>query len=249
DPGLLPYLLDKSATPQQRYPLYGLLVLWSLGIVALAGPVWEQNAMPVQEREDALVIVLDMSLSMYAEDVRPNRAIRAQRKILDILEMRRREGQTGLVVYAGDSHAVTPMTDDVETISNLVPSLLPNIMPVLGSKPVAGVRLAVELLDNSMLTQARILLLTDGIFPSDVPAIGDVLANTGHTLSVLGFGTEAGAPIPVDQQGYLRDNNNAIVIPRLIRGPLQELAAAHGGRYADVQLTDDDVTYLLDETV
>src|SRR5690606_4308761 len=88
DPGLLPYLLDKTATPQQRYPLYGLLALWTLVIIALAGPVWEQNAVPVQEREDALVIVLDMSLSMYAEDMQPNRAIRAQRKILDILDLR-----------------------------------------------------------------------------------------------------------------------------------------------------------------
>jgi Ca-activated chloride channel family protein len=249
DPGLLPYLLDRSATPQQSYPLYGLLLLWVLGVVALAGPVWEQIPVPVQAREDALVIVQDMSLSMYAEDLRPNRAIRAQRKIVDILDYRRQEGQTGLVVYAGDAHAVTPMTDDVETINNLVPSLLPNIMPSMGSRPATGVALALQLLANSGLMQARILLLTDGIFNTDIPAITELLAGTGHTLSVLGFGTEEGAPIPIDQQGYLRDDNNAIVIPRLERGPLQELAARNGGRYVDATLTDEDIEFLLDDTL
>ncbi len=247
DSKLLPYLLDKSATRQQSWPLYGLLLLWLLGIVALAGPAWQKNPVPVQEREDALVIVLDLSLSMYAEDLRPNRAIRAQRKIVDILDYRREEGQTGLVVYAGDAHAVTPMTDDVETINNLVPSLQPNIMPVRGSKPLAGIALAMDLLANSGLTGGHIVLLTDGIFPGEVAEITNQLAGSGHRLSVIGFGTEDGAPIPMGQEGYLRDANDAIVIPRLERSPLQQLVSRNGGRYADAELTDTDINYLLDE--
>jgi Ca-activated chloride channel homolog len=246
DARLLPYLLDKSSTPQQSYPLYGLLLVWVLSIVAMAGPVWEQNPVPVQEKQDALVIVLDLSMSMFADDVSPNRATRAQRKIIDILEYRRAEGQTGLVVYAGDAHAVTPMTDDVETISNLVPSLLPDIMPVLGSKPLSGISLAMDLLANSALTGAHIVLLTDGVENTDVQAITDQLAGSSHRLSVLGFGTEDGAPIPMGQQGFLRDQNNAIVIPRLERAPLQLLASNNNGRYSDAQLTDDDIKYLLD---
>ena len=77
DPRLLPYLLDRSASPQQSWPLYGLLVLWILGVIALAGPVWEQQPVPVQEREDSLVLVLDLSLSMYAQDQRPGGPVRA----------------------------------------------------------------------------------------------------------------------------------------------------------------------------
>ena len=249
DPRLLPYLLDKSVSPAQALPLYGLFTVWVLSILALAGPVWQEAPVPVQQREDAVVIVLDMSLSMYATDLSPNRATRAQRKVMDILEYRREEGQTGLVAYAGDAHAVTPMTDDVETISNLVPSLQPNVMPILGSDPAAGVRLALQLLTNSGLTQARLLLLTDGIVQSDIDAVTDLLAGTGHTLSVIGFGTEAGSPVPTGQQGYLRDDNNAIVIPRLERGPLQQLATANGGLYTDAQLTDADVITLLDREI
>jgi Ca-activated chloride channel family protein len=246
DAKLLPFLLDKTSTPQQSYPLYGLLLVWTLGILAIAGPTWEQNPVPVQQQQDALVIVLDLSLSMYADDVSPNRATRAQRKIMDILDYRRAEGQTGLVVYAGDAHAVTPMTDDVETIGNLVPSLLPNIMPVLGSKPLAGITLAMDLLANSALSNAHILLLTDGVFDSDVQPITELLASSGHRLSVMGFGTEQGAPIPMGQQGFLRDKNNAIVIPRLDRAPLQLLASNNNGHYVDAGLTDDDIEYLLD---
>lgn len=247
DPALLPYLLDRQQGARQTWPLYGLLLMWVLGVVALAGPVWKQIPVPVQEREDAVVLVADLSLSMYATDLRPDRVTRLQRKILDILEYRRREGQTGLVVYAGDAHTVTPMTDDITTISNLVPSLRPDIMPTPGSKPVSGIALAMDLLANSNLQRARILLLTDGIEPGDVDAISRQLAGSGHFLSVLGFGTEAGAPIPYGQQGYLRDDNNAIVIPRLERAPLQRLATVGGGRYVDAQLTNDDVRFLLDD--
>jgi len=246
DPQLLPYLLDRNLSASQSYPLYGLLLVWTLSIIALAGPVWEKIPVPVQAREDAVVIVADLSLSMYATDLRPNRATRLQRKILDILEYRRYEGQTALVVYAGTAHTVTPMTDDITTISNLVPSLQPSIMPSPGSKPATGVALALDLLANSNLSKAHILLLTDGIEYSDINDITSLLTGTGHSLSVLGFGTEAGAPIPSGQQGYLRDANNAIVIPRLERAPLQQLAARSNGRYADAQLTNDDLEYVLD---
>ena len=249
DPSLLPFLLEKDSSPRATYPVFGLLLIWSLGLVALAGPVWQQIPVPVQEREDALVIVADMSLSMYANDVTPNRAVRTQRKIIDVLNKRREEGQTALVVYAGDAHAVTPLTDDVETINNLVPSLQPNIMPIEGSKPAMGVEMAIDLLANASLLQAQILLITDGINPDDIGAIRNLLDDSPHTLSVLGVGTEDGAPIPMAEGGFLRDRTNAIVIPRLERDLLQELATTTGGRYADALLTDEDINYLLDQSI
>lgn len=247
DPSLLPYLLDRKLAPAQSYPLYGLLLLWAIGFVAMAGPTWRQIPVPVQEREDAVVLVLDLSMSMYATDLRPDRITRARRKIMDLLEARRQEGETGLVVYAATAHAVTPMTDDVETIANLVPSLQPSIMPAPGSKPAAGVALALDLLAQSGLSEGHLILLTDGIQASDIDAINGLLRGTSHRLSVLGFGTEEGAPIPLGQQGFLRDSNNAIVIPRLDRALLQRLASNNRGRYADAQISDEDITYLLED--
>ena len=131
DKNLLPFLLDRSKNAAQRTPLLLLLLAWIVSTVAMAGPVWEQLPQPVQKREDAIVIVMDLSLSMFAPDHNPSRLDLAKRKLRDILALRE-EGQTALVVYAGDAHTVTPLTDDVVTIDALVPSLSPNIMPLFG---------------------------------------------------------------------------------------------------------------------
>jgi len=248
DASLLPFLLEQNTRSRQYLPLYGLLSIWVLSIIALAGPVWQQIPSPVQEREDAMVIVQDLSLSMYATDLNPNRLVRAQRKLIDILNSRKTEGQTALVVYAGSAHTVTPLTDDIATISNMVSALDPNIMPLLGSKPEEGIRLAIELLDNAQLTEAKILLITDGINNADIDAISDQLNNTLHSLSILGVGTDEGAPIPTND-GFLRDQNNAIVIPTLNSSLLQELADSVNGRYANVVLSDNDIDFLLEQTL
>jgi len=248
DASLLLFLLEQNTRSRQYLPLYGLLSIWVLSIIALAGPVWQQIPSPVQEREDAMVIVQDLSLSMYATDLNPSRLVRAQRKLIDILNSRKTEGQTALVVYAGSAHTVTPLTDDIATISNMVSALDPNIMPLLGSKPEEGIRLAIELLDNAQLTEAKILLITDGINNADIDAISDQLNNTLHSLSILGVGTDEGAPIPTND-GFLRDQNNAIVIPTLNSSLLQELADSVNGRYANVVLSDNDIDFLLEQTL
>ena len=248
DASLLPFLLEQNTRSRQYLPLYGLLSIWVLSIIALAGPAWQQIPSPVQEREDAMVIVQDLSLSMYSTDLNPSRLVRAQRKLIDILNSRKEEGQTALVVYAGSAHTVTPLTDDIATISNMVSALDPNIMPLLGSKPEEAIRLAVELLENAQLNEAKIMLVTDGINRADLAGIRDILNETFHNLVILGVGTEDGAPIPTND-GFLRDQNNAIVIPRLNSSLLEELAESVNGRYSDAVLSDSDIDYLLEQTL
>lgn len=248
DASLLPFLLEQNTKSRQYLPLYGLLSIWVLSIIALAGPAWQQIPSPVQEREDAMVIVQDLSLSMYSTDLNPSRLVRSQRKLIDILNSRKEEGQTALVVYAGSAHTVTPLTDDIATISNMVSALDPNIMPLLGSNPEEGIRLAVELLENAQLNEAKIMLITDGINSADLSGIREILNETFHSLVVLGVGTEEGAPIPTND-GFLRDQNNAIVIPSLNSGLLQELADSVSGRYADVVLSDNDIDFLLEQSL
>src|SRR5690606_35234780 len=158
DQNLLPYLLSAGKNASQRVPLYMLMGVWTLAAVALSGPTWTKQPQPVQQRQDSLVIVLDLSLAMSAHDCDPNRLTLARRKILDILDMRR-EGQTALVVYAGEAHMVTPLTDDSVSIRAMVPSLSPNIMPVMGNNPSEAVVMARALLDEAMATNGRILLL------------------------------------------------------------------------------------------
>ncbi len=245
DKDLLPFLLDRSRNAAQRTPLMLLLGAWALSAVALAGPVWEKLPQPVQQREDALVIVVDLSLSMFAQDHVPSRLDLAKRKLRDILALRD-EGQTALVVYAGDAHAVMPLTDDVVTIEALVPSLSPNIMPLFGSNPMAAMDMAIELLDNVEASEGKILLMTDGISGFDQELlITRQLEDRPYELLVMGIGTEQGAPIRTSDGNFLTDQQGAMVVPSLNRNVLQSLANRVGGRYHDIQLSDSDLAYLL----
>ena len=247
DKNLLPYLLDRSKNAAQRTPLLLLFCAWVLSTVAMAGPVWEQLPQPVQKREDALVIVMDLSLSMFAPDHNPSRLDLAKRKLRDILALRQ-EGQTALVVYAGDSHTVTPLTDDVVTIDALVSSLSPNIMPLFGSNPMSAIDMAVGLLDDVESTDGRIMLMTDGISGFDQELlITEQLEETGYELLVMGIGTEEGAPIRTSDGSFLTDENGAMVIPTLNKNVLQSLANRVNGRYHDIQLSNADLAFLLSE--
>ena len=247
DKSLLPYLLDRSKNAAQRTPLLLLFSAWVLSTLAMAGPVWEQLPQPVQKREDALVIVMDLSLSMFAPDHNPSRLDLAKRKLRDTLALRQ-EGQTALVVYAGDSHTVTPLTDDVVTIDALVSSLSPNIMPLFGSNPMSAIDMAIGLLDDVESTEGRILLMTDGISGFDQELlITEQLEETDYELLVMGIGTEEGAPIRTSDGSFLTDENGAMVVPTLNKNVLQSLANRVNGRYHDIQLSDADLAFLLAE--
>lgn len=249
DKTLLPFLIDKKKHSSQKTPLLLLTLLWLLCTLALSGPVWEKLPQPVQQREDALVIVLDLSLSMFAPDHDPSRLDLAKRKLRDVLELRS-EGQTALVVYAGDAHTVTPLTDDVVTITALVPSLSPNIMPLFGSNPVLAINQAIQLLDTAGAPRGKILLMTDGIKSGrEESAVVGLFEDNDYELLVMGIGTEAGAPIRVNDGGYLTDNSGQRVVAKLDREPLMSVVERTGGKYHDIQLADSDLAYLLTEAI
>ena len=247
DKSLLPYLLDRSKNAAQRTPLLLLFSAWLLSTIAMAGPVWEQLPQPVQKREDSLVIVMDLSLSMFAPDHNPTRLDLAKRKLRDILALRE-EGQTALVVYAGDAHVVTPLTDDVVTIDALAPSLSPNIMPLFGSNPMSAIDMAINLLDAVESTDGRILLMTDGIsgFEQEL-LITEQIQETDYELLVMGIGTEEGAPIRTSDGSFLTDETGAMVVPTLNKNVLESLTNRVSGRYHDIQLSDADLAFLLAE--
>jgi Ca-activated chloride channel family protein len=133
DAHLLPHVLVGTSGAKSNSPLILVGLGWTLALVALAGPVWSQLPQPVFRAESALVIVLDVSRSMDAQDVAPSRLTRAKHKILDILQVRK-EGQTALVIFAGESFVVSPLTDDARTMKTLVQTLETNLLPVQGSR-------------------------------------------------------------------------------------------------------------------
>lgn len=245
-PDLLPFLIGDQQGTRAPNLLPAILIAWVLACLAAAGPSWQKLPQPVIQKQDALVLVLDLSLSMKAADLQPSRMDRARQKLLDLLAARR-EGQTGLIAFAGDAHVVTPLTDDNPTIANLLPALHPDMMPLAGSDAAGAITLAKGLLHSAGVRNGRILLVTDGVAESQHREIADTLSGTGIEMSILAVGTDAGAPIPLPRGGFLKDKSGTIVIPRLDAASLQQLSSMVGGRYRSLQIDDSDLDYLLKE--
>ncbi|WNM58978.1 vWA domain-containing protein [Candidatus Nitrospira allomarina] len=247
DAHLLPHLLVGTEGARHRIPLMLLGSGWIVAVCALAGPVWSQLPQPVFRAESALVMVLDLSRSMDAQDVTPSRLTRAKHKILDML-MARKEGQTALVVYAGESFVVSPLTNDANTIVTLVQSLETELMPLQGSRTDLALQKAHELLQHVGQARGDVLLLTDGEGdPATLKVVGE-LHHQGVRVSVLGIGTVDGAPIP-ETGGFLKDQDGTVVIPKLDIPSLQDIARVGGGHYATVTADDQDINRVFPSVV
>lgn len=243
DAHLLPHLLVGTEGTTRRMPLVLLGFSWTVAVCALAGPVWSQLPQAVFRAESALVMVLDLSRSMDVQDVTPSRLTRAKHKILDILKARK-EGQTALVVYAGESFVVSPLTDDANTMVTLVQSLETELMPLQGSRTDLALKKADELFQQVGYARGDVLLLTDGEGDPATLEVVEELRSQGLRVSVLGVGTIDGAPIP-ETDGFLKDQHGAVVIPKLDIASLQAIARVGGGHYATVTWDDQDINRVL----
>lgn len=222
---------DSAARPSRFGPwLAGLG--WMVATIALAGPSWQKLPDSSFASRDARVLVLDLSFSMLAEDLKPNRLTQAHFRLSDMLEDATLEGQTGLVSYAGDAFVVSPLTSDTNTIRNMLPALQPDVIPVAGSRPDRALELAAELLKRSGVARGEILLIADSGDRAAAAVAAD-LAKEGIYTSVLAVGTLQGAPIP-SGDGFVSDNRGNIVVARLQRDVLQSIASAGGGRYSEL---------------
>jgi Ca-activated chloride channel family protein len=242
DAALLPYLLQQKAVNQSRWPITTGAVAALLAIIALAGPTWERLPSPVFRNDSALVIALDLSRSMDAADIKPSRLVMARYKIADILKQRK-DGQTALLVYAGDAFTVTPLTDDTETIDSQLSALNTDIMPSQGSDAGLALEKAAELFKQAGLQKGQILLVTDGV---DVDkTVAAVKSLDKYQLSILGVGTDDGAPVAVPEGGFLKDEQGNIVVPKLNSSDLARLAKAGNGVYQTITADNADIQAVL----
>ena len=237
DAALQPFMLTGEA-PRGRFGLLALTGM--LAIVALAGPAIHKQSVPLYETRQALVVALDLSASMLAEDIAPNRLQQARFALSDILRQRQ-SGYTALVVFAAEAFAVSPLTDDVETIFAQLTHMSPAIMPAQGSRLDKAIMQAVELLQGADYRSGHILLITDGLSDLSVTRKAAVTARKqGYTVSVLAVGTEQGAQIPIkshvnsaqqSSKEWLLDAQQQPVIARLDKNALQSVAKAGDGLF------------------
>ena len=246
EPHLLELLLVEARGIRRAWIPWMLSLMLILVLTAMAGPVLEKRSVPVLKKNLAKVLVLDVSHSMLAEDLRPNRIERAKFKLRDLLN-RIDEGETALIAYAGDAHIISPLTSDTHTITTLLPGLEPDIMPHRGSRPDRAMELAVKLLDGHSANPGEVIWLTDGIPENMIPTVAQLLGR--HRLSVIGVGSEKGAPIPGKNSGFLKNSKGGIVMSRLGTLRLQALAQQKGGTFQILRNDDQDLEIVLNQPI
>ncbi len=244
DPRLVPHILSTGQIKNLTYRWWLILIGGTLAALALAGPSWDRVEQPVFRSEQAIVIALDLSRSMDAQDLIPSRLTRARLKILEILQYRS-SGQTALVVYSSNAFTVTPLTTDSDTVAALVNSLTSDIMPSRGSYPLAAINKGRQLLEQAGVGLGEVLLITDGGSSPAAERAAEEMHAAGYGLSVLAVGTTDGAPIPRAGGGFVTDRSGNIAVPKLEVSGLQRLAAAGGGHYAVMTADNSDIDRLL----
>ena len=248
NPALLPYLIQGDQAALQPSGMGKTTVwcaAWLLACAALAGPTWQQLPQPVHKQESALILILDLSPSMLAEDIVPSRLVRARYKAIDILA-KRNEGYTGLVVYSGSAHVVSPLTEDANTIVSIVPTLTPALMPSYGSQVEEAIESALKLAENAGFERGDLILITDGVARVAMRTIDRAMRDaTSYRLSILGVGTAEGAPIPLAYGGFLKNDKGNILVSKLDASVLRELATNNRGIYRSLGNDDNDIDALM----
>lgn len=244
-PGHLSKVLVRSGSKPSLWPVHRFLLVAVLATLALSGPTWERLPQPVYQLESGQVVIMDMSPSVRAEDVSPDRLTRMRFKAIDLVRAGL-DGDTGLIAYADDAYIISPLTADNRNLINLIPSLSPDIMPAPGSEPLLALQLADELLKNAGYPQGDIYWLTDGISSSELNELSSYLRSIEHRVSILAVGTEEGAAIR-DSSGRLLKDNNQVVIAKTYPSRLADLASITDGVFASVTADNSDIQKLINQ--
>lgn len=214
--------------------LAGLLLAGTLGVLALAGPSWQQDQQPLWQTRTPLVIALDLSPRVGASDLQPSRLLQARAKLASLLR-ERQGGQVGLVAFAGQPFTVAPLTDDAANVALFLDALDPEVMPVPGHDVGKAITWSRRLLEQAGFAHGRILVVTDQSDPGGEAAAGQA-RQAGFGVDVLGLGTEQGAAYRDPAGGFQR--------AQLDPQSLQRLAGSGGGSYRAITPDDSDLRAL-----
>ena len=229
--------LSTSVSPWRRLAKVTLL-LFAIAFlfVALARPQWGRKMEHIERRGLDLVLLQDISLSMLAEDVKPNRLTRSRHEISSFLESLSGD-RVGLVAFSGEAQVMVPLTLDYGTVQMMLRELTPGwLMP--GTNLEKAIRKGMDLYRNSGSAgqYSVMILMSDGeeLEAAAVNAAKEA-AEMGIRIYTIGIGSREGVPIPVPSKNgevaYKKDMQGNIVTTRLEDGTLQEIASATGGLY------------------
>ncbi len=233
NPEILSLLMPNASKIRPQVKFYILMVVLALMIFALARPQFGSKLQTTKRQGVEAMIVLDVSNSMLAQDVQPNRLERAK-LILSKLIDQMADDKVGLIVFAGDAYIQLPITADAVSAKMFLSSIKTNLVPRQGTAIGTAIDLALRSFGAAETEAGRtIVVITDGENHED-DAIGaaKLAQEQGVTVNVVGMGTPNGTPIPVGgTMSFRKDRNGNVVVTKLNEEMCREIAAAGAGIY------------------
>lgn len=232
---LLTPLMRGMAPGRAVFKFVLLLLAIALMVLALARPQTGSKLREVKREGGQIMLAVDVSRSMLAEDFKPNRLERTKYAIGRLVQDLENE-QIGMVVFAGDAYIQLPITSDFRAASSFVRTLSPDIVPRQGTSLQSAIDMAIQAMPNAkggeVATNSRaIILITDGESHDDDPlAAANLAAEQGITIHTIGIGTPQGAPITIGGE-IIKDDQGNIVVSKLDEAMLSEIATITGGVY------------------
>jgi Ca-activated chloride channel homolog len=249
DPDLLPALTAPIKRGIIFFKGFFLVIAVFFIILACAGPRWGFHLQEVQRRGVDIVFLLDVSASMQAEDVKPDRLERAKREITDFLKIAAGD-RIGLVLFAGDAFVQCPLTLDYDAIAMFLGSVGVDTLPVPGTDMGKGIKTALNAFDFKSAIDKVIVMITDG---EDNEGRGlqqtDKAIDKGVKIFVYGIGEPSGAPIPDETGGFKKDKSGNLILSKLNEKDLRSIAEAADGRYVRSVTGDLDLDRLYFEGI
>ncbi|MDB6091878.1 MAG: hypothetical protein JWN85_4662 [Gammaproteobacteria bacterium] len=239
------------AVPGKSAPAFLIMLAIALAFVAIARPRWGEHTEESFSQTREVMIALDLSRSMWTEDVGSSRLELAKKTTEDLLNGLKGES-VGLIVFAGTAFVQVPLSPDYQIIRQFMPSLDPDYMPQGGSDYSKMLDAALEGFGETSGTDRYLIVLSDGESSTRgwETRLADLSKRDVHVVA-LGLGTEKGGFINDQKGGYLADKNGDAVLSRLMPATLQTLANRTNGKYlnASALKTSDDVRALVKDTV
>ena len=250
EPEIMKILMPSVSGIRPVFKFILLMLALSLLIAGTARPQFGSKLKQVKRQGVEIVIALDVSNSMMAEDITPNRLERAKRAI-DRLISKLKDDKIGLIVFAGDAYTQLPITSDYNSAQLFLASVSPQIVPKQGTAIGAAISMAMRSFTPNPESSKAIIIITDGEnHEDDAVAAAEEASKNGIVVHTIGMGLPQGAPIPAEgksQGEYRRDREGKIVISRLDEVTLERISAAGGGIYLRANTAQVGLDELFDE--
>lgn len=223
---------------------------FTLIIIGIVNPQSGTKLEESKRKGADLMICLDVSNSMKAQDLQPNRLEKAKQSITKLID--KLEGdRIGIIVFGGEAYVQLPITTDYAAAKLFLESINTDMIPTQGTAIGAAIDLAVESFGKDDGKNKAILIITDGENHEDnAIKAAEVASENGFTIHTIGMGSVDGAPIPFYKnnvrEGFRKDKNGNTIMTKLDERALQEIATAGNGIFIRATNSDNGLNYILD---